>query len=178
MFFGQETQLDVALGVARVRLSRLVQDGGLARASQDAFGEGSSGLIRVGPVGAAPGLSRLVRIQFGDLVDHGDSVRLALRWEAAGQGGGLTPALDADITLTAAGEQVTRLKMDGSYRPPLGALGAQLDRVALHRVATATIESFVHRVATAIVNPASALPGKREGWEWEPRGIVPEAGDP
>jgi len=37
--------------------------------------------------------------------------------------GGLFPVLDADITLTPAGEQTTRLALAGVYRPPLGRLG-------------------------------------------------------
>jgi hypothetical protein len=33
---------------------------------------------------------------------------------------GLFPALDADITLTPAGEDATVLRLAGAYRPPLG----------------------------------------------------------
>lgn len=46
-----------------------------------------------------------------------------LRREAAGPYGRLFPALDADITLTPAGQQATVLELAGAYRPPLGAAG-------------------------------------------------------
>jgi hypothetical protein len=49
-----------------------------------------------------------------------------LRWEATGPGGRLFPALDADITLTPAGEHATLLGLAGCYRPPLGSWGRGL----------------------------------------------------
>ena len=97
-----------------------------------------------------------MEVRFRDLVSHGESAVLSLRWETAGPGGGLFPVLDADITLTPAGESATALSLAGSYRPPLGKLGAILDRVVLRRVATATIQGFVERVGAAVVNPAGA----------------------
>lgn len=68
-------------------------------------------------------MSTLVQVHFRDLVTREGSAVLALRWEAAGPRGGLFPALDADITLTPAGEQATVLELAGAYRPPLGAAG-------------------------------------------------------
>jgi dienelactone hydrolase len=49
-----------------------------------------------------------------------------MRWEATGVTGRLFPALDADITLTAEGDQATAVTLTGVYRSPLGALGAGL----------------------------------------------------
>jgi hypothetical protein len=88
-------------------------------------------------------------VHFRDLVMRDDSAVLTLRWEATGPGGRLFPALDADITLTPAGERATLLRLAGSYRPPLGSLGAGLDRAILHRAA-ATIRAFLSRVADSI----------------------------
>jgi hypothetical protein len=34
------------------------------------------------------------------------------------------------------------------YTPPLGGLGARIDRALLHRVAASTVRSFVSRLAT------------------------------
>jgi hypothetical protein len=64
--------------------------------------------------------------------------------------------LDADITLISAGEQTTRLALAGSYRPPLGRLGANLDRAILNRVATATIRALLRNVADALVSRSTA----------------------
>lgn len=155
MFIGDEVVLDVSFTAAKARLGNLARGGSLVRASEDAYDEGITGLARVGPLGSAPGMSTLIEVHFLDLVSREDSALLALRWEAMGPGGRLFPALDADITLTPAGEQVTLITLAGSYRPPLGTLGAALDRAILHRVAAATIRTFISRVADAIAHPAN-----------------------
>ena len=137
VFISDEVLLSVSFAAAQARLANLARGGSLLSASQAAYDEGITGLVRVGPLGSGPGISRLVQVHFRDLVTREGSAVLTLRWETAGPGGGLFPALDADITLTPAGEQVTSLKLAGAYRPPLGAVGAGLDGAILHRVATA-----------------------------------------
>jgi len=159
MFVGSEVFLDVSFDVACTRLARLAHGGWLASASGAAYHEWGADLAGAGPAESVPLMSRLVEVRFRDLVQHGDSAVLALRWEAAGPGGGLFPVLDADITLAPAVDSTTTLKLAGSYRPPLGAV---LDRVALHRAATATVRDFAERAGAAVVNPASAV-----GWEEE-----------
>lgn len=146
-------RLPVPFEAAHARLANLTCSGSLVAAAQDTYGEGSTGKIRVGP---APVLSRLVEVNFRDLVFHGEVAVLTLRWKAVGPGGALFPVLDADVTLTAAGDQASELRLDGVYRPPLGAAGAGLDRAILHRVATATIRAFVGRIAQEITSPAAA----------------------
>lgn len=81
---------------------------------------------------------------------------MTLRWEATGPAGGLFPVLDGDSTLTPAGEDAARLALAGVYRPPLGRLGASLDRAVLHRVADATIRALLRAVADAVTSPAVA----------------------
>jgi hypothetical protein len=76
--------------------------------------------------------------------------------KAAGPRGALFPALDADIRLTPAGPDVTVLAVPGTYRPPLGTVGAAADRVIMHRIAQATIQAFTRHVGTAIVSPAAS----------------------
>ena len=157
VFVGDEVLLDVSFVAARARLANLTRGGLLRSASEGAYGEGVAGLARVGPMGSAPGISRLVEVHVRDLAETGDSARLALRWSATGPGGRLFPALDADLMLRSAGAQATVLALGGAYRPPLAGLGAGLDRVILHRVATATIRTFLGRVADAIARPAQAV---------------------
>jgi len=156
VFISNEVLLDVSFAAAQARLANLARGGSLLSASQVAYDDGITGLARVGPLGSGPGISRLVRVHFRDLVTREGSAVLTLRWEATGPGGGLFPALDADITLTPAGEQATVLKLAGAYRPPLGAAGAGLDRAILRRVATATTRSFMNRVEATITHPADA----------------------
>lgn len=156
MFIGAEVRLDVGYNAAQARLANLARDGLLRHASDDAYHELGSGLVRVGPLGATPGMSKLVAVQFTEMTVHEDSASGAMRWEATGPGGTLFPALDADITLTRAGDDVTVLAVSGVYRPPLRGLGAGLDRAVMRRVAQATLRTFTHRVGAAITDPSAS----------------------
>jgi hypothetical protein len=156
MFVAQEARLPVPLSVAHARVSTLIRGSRLVRASEDAYDEWVTGVMRVGPAGSQ-GISRLVHARFLELVPRGEAVVLTLRWEVTGPAGGLFPALDADITLSPDGDQATRLRLDGAYRPPFGAVGAALDRAMLNRVAAATIRSFVGEIADAIVNSQAEI---------------------
>ena len=97
-----------------------------------------------------------------DVVTLGEGTGLALRWEATGPGGGLFPALDADIWLTPAGGHSARLSLAGVYRPPLAGLGAGLDKAVFHRVADATVRSLLARVTDVLARsrePPRAVQG-------------------
>jgi hypothetical protein len=83
---------------------------------------------------------------------------MVLRWEATGPGGGLFPVLDADISLSRYGQSQTLLALTGAYRPPLGPVGAALDRIALRRIATATIQRFVKLLADTLADPPDQSP--------------------
>jgi len=160
VFIGTEMRLDVGFYAAQARLAHLARGGLLRRASDDAYGEWGTGLVRISPLDAALGMSRLVAVRFRDMVTHEDSVIWAMRWEAIDPGGALVPALDADIRLTPAGEDATMLAVSGAYRPPLGGLGAGLDRASLHPVAQATIRAFTNHIGAAIApcRPTLARP--------------------
>jgi len=153
MFVREEVLVAVGLDVAQARLANMVHGGSLLKAAQATYGEGITGMLRVGPLNSAPVLSRLVEVNFRELVRHEQSAVLTLRWKAIGPGGGLFPVLDADITLTAVDEASTQMRLDGAYRPPLGAAGASLDRAILHRIAAATMRSFIGQLADRIAEP-------------------------
>jgi len=95
-------------------------------------------------------------VQVRELAWTDQSAGLAIRWEATGPGGGLFPVLDADLTLAPIGDRATILALAGAYRPPLGAMGAALDRAILHRVASATIRAFLGQVARRIAGQPAA----------------------
>jgi hypothetical protein len=151
MFVSDEVVVPVGFATARARLANMIRGDTLRRSSAQAYGEGLVTILRVGPSRAA---SRLVRAEFREPVDHGDSCLLTLRWEAAGPAGQLFPVLDADITVTPGDGNRVLLRLDGAYRPPLGKLGARLDRAIMHRVATATIRAFLADISSALVQPA------------------------
>jgi hypothetical protein len=155
MFVGAEAVLDVSFDAARAGLTRAIGGEWLLTASADAYSEWSKGLARVGPRGPGWTMSRLVEVRFRELVTRGNEAVLTLRWEAVGSSGGLFPVLDADITLVRHGPAASLLSLSGAYRPPLGALGAALDRVVLHRMAEATIQGFVNQLGEAVVRLAA-----------------------
>jgi hypothetical protein len=169
MFTAQQQLLRVGLGVAQARLVNLASGNGLNHASQHAYQNGLDHVIRVGPLGDMPGMSKLVRVSYVDPVYREDAMTLGLRWEGTGIAGGLFPVLDGDITLTKVDDDNTQLGLVASYRPPLGQLGARLDKAILGKVADATIIALLRSIATALVSPEPA----DRGHEPSPRLIRP-----
>jgi hypothetical protein len=163
MFVAEEQCLAVGFGAAQARLANLPHSGALVTCSADCYEQGVAGLARVGPLSAAPGVSKLAEVLFGELAIRGDSAVLPLRWHATGPGGVLFPALDADLGLTPLSQDATMLRLAGAYRAPLGKAGAAPDRAVLQRVAAATIQAFIRRVADTIVHPAGTPAPGREG---------------
>jgi hypothetical protein len=156
VFATYELALDVSLSVAQARLVNLVRSDALSGPSRLVYEDGLVQLIRVGPLGGTPWLSKLVRVRFLDPVYRQDTMTVGLRWEATGAAGGLFPVLDADISLTRVGEHTTQLALAGSYRPPLGWFGATLDKTVLRQVAAATVRALLHQVANALASPNPA----------------------
>ena len=161
VFVGDHIVMDVCPDAARRQLERLAGDGVLLSASEYAYGAGITGLVEV--AGLAAGKSRLVGARPGDLVETEGCARLWLRWEAIGSDGALFPALDADLTLCPAGENTTVLTLAGVYRLPEHA-GAGLDPGIVRCFAAVTIDSFIARLACALMHPAgSSMPARRAG---------------
>lgn len=153
VFLTFERTLNVPCHAAQARLVNLVSGGGLHRASRTAYQSGLKALMRVGPLGDLPGTSKLVEVSFVDPVERDGATTTGLRWEATGATAGLFPVLDANITLAPEGDR-TLLSFAGTYRPPLGRLGAGLDKTIMRRVAAATIRALLADVASALSTPA------------------------
>lgn len=153
MFVSDEVVVQVGLAAAQARLANMIRSDTLQRPSADAYNSGFVQMLRVGP---SPLVSRLVRAEFRDLVIREESCLLTLRWETTGPGGSLFPVLDADITVTRQAEDAVKLRLDGSYRPPLGPVGAGIDRAVMHRAAAATIRAFITSISEALAHPAAA----------------------
>jgi hypothetical protein len=162
MFASQELIVDAGFAVAKARLAHMVAGGGLTGVSRDAYEGALTHLIRVGPFGEAPGLSKQVQVRFIGPVRRDATTTVWLRWEATGPAGGLFPVLDADLLLRPDGPENTRMTLDGCYRPPLGRLGAGLDRAVLHRVATATIRALLRGIADTLTEPKHAPAGDQD----------------
>ena len=174
MFAGEETVLGLPFPVARARLGALTHGGWLSSTSEAAYADGLAGLIRVGPFGAVLGASKLVSVLLLEPVPRDDQMVLPVRWEATGAAGRLFPVLDANLVLSPGDAQTSVLKLTGAYRPPLGALGASLDRILLHRAAAATIRALLTSVADSLIAPDTGpaavpeLPPPVLRWRAEP----------
>jgi hypothetical protein len=161
VFVDDHIGMDVCLDSAKCQLRRLAGDSMLLGASEYAYRTGITGLVEAEEL--TTGMSRLVGVRPGDLVEENRRARLRLRWEAIGSDGALFPALDADLILSPAGENTTVLRLTGVYRLPDHA-GAGLDPAIVYCFAAVTIRSFIARLACALMHPAgSAVPAGRAG---------------
>jgi hypothetical protein len=102
-------------------------------------------------------------VRFLDPVDHGGALTVGFAGRRPVSPQALFSVLDADITLAPAGEHRTHLAFAGSYRAPLGRLGAGLDKAILHRTATATIRALLADVAATLTSPATMAGATCEG---------------
>jgi hypothetical protein len=148
VFIADQALLGVSFSTAHARLAEWTRNGSLVTASRDAYDDGIAGLVQP-EAPHSPVEVSLAEVRLRDLLLREGYALLALRWEAFGPGGVLFPALDADVTLTPSGQDITLLRLDGAYRMPPGPPG-RLNEATAHGVATVTIRAFVSRMADAI----------------------------
>jgi hypothetical protein len=168
VFVTAEVTVPARLEDAVARLRHLINHGALHSTSQEAYEGGLSAVVRVGPFGPVPGLSRRVRVLVAEPVQRGAAVTMPMRWEAAGAAGDLFPVLDADLTLTAEAPDRVQVRLDGVYRPPLGRAGEAVDQLVMHRLAAATMKALMTGLA-----PRLSDPGKGS----QPRAALADAGE-
>ena len=149
---GDRVLFDGSFRAARTRLEILARDGILLRASEVAYSEGTTVLVKA--AGPAAGLTRLAETRLEDQADTDDCAHIVLQWEAIAADGKLFTALDADLMLVPAGDQITALALAGAFRPQPGQVDAGLDRKVVRECAAATIRTFLAQVACALAHPA------------------------
>ena len=173
MFVTQDLIIGTGSRAPQARFQNLVHGNWLAETSRVACEGGAEGLLRVGPAG--PVAAKLVRVCLLDPVYRGEVMTVGLRWQAAGAAGGLFPVLDANISISPAGDDTARLALAGSYRPPLGRLGTGLDRAIMHRVAAATMRCLLQSMAEALSPAPDGHPveGASPGWQPAPEPEMP-----
>lgn len=110
--------------------------------------------VGVGPSGLR--IARQVTVRLGRPVQFPSKLSLPMTWEPTGW---LLPRLDGELEVGALGRDRTQLAISGRYDPPLGTVGRTVDRIALHRVAEATIKDFLDRVAAVLQARAPSLTG-------------------
>ena len=74
------------------------------------------------------------------------TTRLKLEWEAAKMPR-LFPLMKGELLVYPLTSTETQLDFSGSYKPPLGSLGKAMNAILGHRIAEASVHSFVREVA-------------------------------
>lgn len=115
-------------------------------AAADAMATGGRVLARAG----FAGLSKAVEVSVLEPQLRGDITVMALRWSATGPFGDLFPTLDANLEISAANADQSRVALIGSYRPPLGPVGEVLDRAVLRRAGAVTIRHWLRGARAAV----------------------------
>jgi hypothetical protein len=125
--------------------------------AEAAYDEGEELLSRVGPFGPVPGLSKAVSVHVGRARDRGEGFVVPLRWSATGPTE-LFPVMEADLEISPLGSHESQMRLSGSYDPPLGPVGRQLNRLLLHQLAEATVRALLSQlVAALLVEPVSDI---------------------
>jgi hypothetical protein len=161
MFIGDHVQLNIGFAAARSRLGHLAGGGMLLGASEHAYSETITALADT--AGSVPGASQLARVRPGDITETRGTAQLPVHWEVSTGDGTLFPALDADLTLTPAGDQTTIFALTGVFRPPPDLTGAGVDRAIVCWFAAAAIRVFLARLACALVHPSGVTPENPAG---------------
>ena len=109
--------------------------------------------LRVGP-GGPSWLGKTVAVRLGQPEGTDEALVIPVGWAATGPTG-LFPRFDGELGLRAIDAERTELTLSGRYRPPFGRAGQVLDETVLARVASATVRSFLRRVAHTLEEQTS-----------------------
>lgn len=131
----------------------------LGQAAAGAYQDGQNLLLRAGPGESSP-VRKRVRISVGSARNRQDAVVVPIHWEATGVTG-LFPVLDAELEFCPVGPEATQLSLWGTYDPPLDGFGIRLDHMIFHRVAEATVRSFLRKLADGL-QAAVQAPGQSD----------------
>lgn len=81
--------------------------------------------------------------------------RVQLVWEPIDHGD-IYPAITADLEIEPIDEKRTMISLLASYEPPLGRIGAVVDRVAMHRIVEAALAGFFEGLLVELKAGANA----------------------
>jgi hypothetical protein len=114
-------------------------------------------LARVGFDAGVARVSKQVELTLGEPEQPGQWLVIPVAWRATGPEQ-LFPILDGKLTVQPLGPHSSTIWMGATYQPPLGGFGRELNAVALHNVASATIRDFVEGVAARLSELAASRP--------------------
>ena len=94
---------------------------------------------------------RAATVGFGRVVEEDDGARvLPVWWEAAEQPW-LFPTFTGGLEVRPLDGR-TQLRLEGHYRPPLGAAGLLVNRTVLNRAASASLEALLDRLVARLTH--------------------------
>jgi len=129
----------------------------LAPLAAAAMSEGEALRLRIGPLGAVPLLAKIVSLEVGEPLKRDEVTVVPLTWKATATPG-LFPVMSADLEIAGLDSELTQLTLRGRYEPPLGAVGRRLDRLLMHRIAEASVRSFLGRLAATLTATETVEP--------------------
>ena len=121
----------------------------LAASAGAAYRDGEQILVRLAPSSKHPRFGKSVKVDLGDPYEREDHLVVPMHWWAP-RVTRLYPHLDADLEFAEFGAGSTQIALIENYDPPLGAVGRQVNVILLHRVANASIRSFLTRVLRSL----------------------------
>ncbi|MBV8195774.1 MAG: hypothetical protein JOY80_09640 [Candidatus Dormibacteraeota bacterium] len=126
----------------------------LAGIGDAAYREGESLSLKLTPSSRYRGFGKRVSVDVGSACHLDDRLILPIKWWATGASA-LFPRLEGDLEAAPLGAECTEITLMGRYDPPLAALGRQADRLLMHRIAEASVRSFLTHLAAALGSMAS-----------------------
>lgn len=117
--------------------------------AEHSYRDGEAIRAKMGPRGEGSFVAKTVQLQVGKVVESSDARRIPLTWEATGTPG-LFPKMDAELVVARVGDDLTQVKIQGHYDPPLGTVGRLMDRAFLHRIAEASTKELVDSIVAEL----------------------------
>lgn len=147
-----ELHLERALDEPVEALEAVLREGPERWFPEFAMEEGhATGVLRYRQAGRH--IERQVVVEAGPVQRFAYGVTVRLEWRAA-RHAELYPELEGHLRLERGQPAGSRLRFDARYAPPAGQVGVAVDRALMHRVARASVEDFVDRVASALADGA------------------------
>ena len=129
---------------------------GLRGWANDAYREGEHLYTRLcTPKGR---LAKTVELTVAEPARGATETWIPIEWEATGTPS-LFPRMQADLVVAAVGLELAQIALRGAYQVPLGKVGVAINRTFLHRVAEASVKSFLDRIATAATERSAVVEG-------------------
>lgn len=133
---------------AAVEAELLAIGDGIGETAAVAYRHGEDLVARIG----GSGFAKSVLLDLKQPVRSAESTTIPLVWWATGTPA-LFPTMDAELTVAVVADNLTQVLFQGSYRPPLGAVGRVLDRALLRRFAEMSVKDFVDRLIAQLSPP-------------------------